>query len=448
MGAASKNVIVATHNAHKAVELGELLEIPGWKLLPLSACGLDELPPETASTFEGNARIKARGAFAASGHAVLADDSGLLVDALGGAPGVHSARYANEQASDAANVKKLLAELEGVPADKRGARFVCTMVFIDEDGTELVATGSLEGHIAAAPRGAGGFGYDPVFVPQAEHDGRTLAEYEPAEKNALSHRACAAVDLRRQLEAAARVPSRAQAPAAEAATSNEAAPAAAKTRIVAFDFDGTLIDAASPVRLVNRLARNHIMPMKAVARIGLWGMRYKMGAELDQSLPRRYIFSSFKQFSASDANSIMTNLYNEEIRSYYRPDALRRIKRHRAEGCTIVVVSASFEPIVSAAVKDIGADGFIATKMEVVDGHYTGHTLCEPPEGEQKLFQLTSYADECFGEGNWELDWAYGDHFSDAPLMEAARHAVAVDPDRRLERIAHANGWEIVKWEL
>ncbi len=152
--------------------------------------------------FLGNARIKARAAHEASGgKAVLADDSGLEVDALDGAPGVYSARYAGEDATDADNNAKLLSALADVPDHDRTARFVCTLVLIDEDGSETVARGTVEGRIGHEERGSNGFGYDPLFLPDVFADGRTLAEALPEEKNAVSHRGNALRELRSKLEA-------------------------------------------------------------------------------------------------------------------------------------------------------------------------------------------------------------------------------------------------------
>ena len=151
--------------------------------------------------FEGNARIKARAAREASGgRAVLADDSGLVVDALDGAPGVRSARYAGEDATDATNNAKLLDALADVPDAQRTARFMCTLVFIDEDGSEEVAHGVVEGRIGHAERGEHGFGYDPLFLPDVFGGERTLAEALPQEKNAVSHRGNALRALRARIE--------------------------------------------------------------------------------------------------------------------------------------------------------------------------------------------------------------------------------------------------------
>ncbi len=148
-----------------------------------------ELPDvvEDADTLEGNARLKAVAVGQAVGEPAVADDTGLEVDALDGAPGVYTARFAGEGATYADNVAKLLAELDGVSAELRGARFRTVALAWFPDGTEVVAEGVVDGAISTEARGAGGFGYDPVFIP-AEGDGRTFAEMTPEEKHAVSHR--------------------------------------------------------------------------------------------------------------------------------------------------------------------------------------------------------------------------------------------------------------------
>lgn len=199
-----KTVVIATNNAHKVSEIRSALDFEGWEFRTLSEAGLVSDPAEDADSFEGNSRIKAEAARAAAqaaglACAVLADDSGLEVDALDGAPGVYSSRYAGADGDDAANNAKLLAELAEVPDGKRTARFACTLVFIDEDGAETVARGTVEGVIGHEPRGEEGFGYDPLFFPDAFDGKRTLAEVSQAEKNAISHRGCALRALRDKL---------------------------------------------------------------------------------------------------------------------------------------------------------------------------------------------------------------------------------------------------------
>ena len=181
-------LLVATRNEHKLRELREAL--PGIELEPLPA-GV-ELPLEEGDTFAANAIGKARAARAATGRAAIADDSGIEAAALGGRPGVHSARFAGEGASDEANLAKLLAEL--AESEDRRVTYVCVIALVDESGAESLFEGRCEGTLARQPRGSGGFGYDPAFVPDdtGPGDERTMAELAPAEKNAISHRGRAA----------------------------------------------------------------------------------------------------------------------------------------------------------------------------------------------------------------------------------------------------------------
>lgn len=182
-------LVLASGNAHKALELGRLLE--GWQVETFAG----ELPEETGETFIENARLKARHVHAALGGAswVLADDSGIEAAGLGGVPGVRSARYAGEGATDAQNLAKLIAALDG--SGDRRVRYVAELVAIDPGGTEITARGELTGTLAHAPRGTGGFGYDPAFVPDDLGDGRTMAELSVEEKDAISHRGRAAREL-------------------------------------------------------------------------------------------------------------------------------------------------------------------------------------------------------------------------------------------------------------
>ena len=196
-----KTIVLATNNAHKVSEISHALDFSDWEFKTLRELGIDSDPVEDAGTFEGNARIKARAAHEASaGLAVLADDSGLEVDALAGAPGVLSARFAGVDATDEQNNEKLLCELESVPDAARTARFVCTLVLIDEDGSERIARGTVEGRIGYEPQGDGGFGYDPLFWPDVFEGSCTLAEVPQERKNAVSHRGNALRALRRQIE--------------------------------------------------------------------------------------------------------------------------------------------------------------------------------------------------------------------------------------------------------
>jgi len=192
-------VVVASNNHGKLAEIRSALPFSHWSF---SAAGeLDAewpSPEETGDTFEANARIKAVACRERFGFAALADDSGLEVDALDGAPGVYSARFAGPCATDAENTSRLLVALSDVPEAERTARFRSTIVFIDHLGVETVVDGACEGRIGFEPRGDGGFGYDPVFLPDAT-PGRTMAELTLAEKNEISHRGAALRELRRVL---------------------------------------------------------------------------------------------------------------------------------------------------------------------------------------------------------------------------------------------------------
>ncbi len=177
-------LVLATRNVHKAREFAELLAPHELVALPDDVV----LPPEDGATFEANALTKARTAAAGTGLPSIADDSGIAADALGGAPGVRSARYAGEDATDEENLAKLLRE---APAGSALA-YVCALAFAAPGGTEHVVLGRCTGRLAAEPRGAGGFGYDPAFLPDDVADGRTMAELAPEEKDAISHRGRAA----------------------------------------------------------------------------------------------------------------------------------------------------------------------------------------------------------------------------------------------------------------
>jgi len=180
-------LVIATFNRDKLAELAALLDRPDLELSSLADVPGAFAPEETGSTLVENARIKARAAHAWTGLPALADDTGLEVDALGGAPGVHAARYAGPGARYQDNVRKLLEALAGVPRERRTARFRTVCVAVLGDGREPVAEGVLEGRIALSPRGDQGFGYDPVF--ELDESGTTLAELNAEQKNRISHRA-------------------------------------------------------------------------------------------------------------------------------------------------------------------------------------------------------------------------------------------------------------------
>jgi XTP/dITP diphosphohydrolase len=180
-------VVVATRNQHKLRELAELL--PELELEPLPE-GI-ELPPEVGDSFSAIALVKARSAHAATGRPTIADDSGIEAAALHGEPGIRSARYAGEGTSDEENLAMLLRNVNEAGGDRRVA-YVCALGYVNASGDEGLFEGRCEGKLAQHPRGSGGFGYDPAFLPDQVPDGRTMAELSPPEKNAISHRGRAA----------------------------------------------------------------------------------------------------------------------------------------------------------------------------------------------------------------------------------------------------------------
>ena len=190
-------VILASKNQHKLTELSAILSQIGFEIALESEYGLDIDVEETGTTFEENSFLKADAVMKASGLPVLADDSGLMVDALDGAPGVYSARYGHK-ASDKERTAYLLENMKDVPEERRGAKFVCVITCLFPDGRKIVARGECPGVIARAPHGENGFGYDPVFyLPEL---GMTYAELPSEQKNAISHRARALQDFCRKYQ--------------------------------------------------------------------------------------------------------------------------------------------------------------------------------------------------------------------------------------------------------
>jgi XTP/dITP diphosphohydrolase len=171
-----RRLVLATGNAHKVEEIADILA--GWQVEARDP-GIEE----TGATFEENALLKARAVVSVTGTLAIADDSGIEIDALGGAPGIHSARWTGEGDW----IPRVLRELDGVPGEKRSCRYVCAAAAVWPDGRQVTVRGTVEARVAPEPRGTGGFGYDPIVVP-VEADGRTFAEMTPDEKHALSHR--------------------------------------------------------------------------------------------------------------------------------------------------------------------------------------------------------------------------------------------------------------------
>jgi XTP/dITP diphosphohydrolase len=196
-----RRLLVATGSSHKLEELKALLDLPNTDLVSLADVGITDEVDETGATFEDNARLKAKQYGAMSGLPTLADDSGIEVDALGGRPGVKTRRYAGPDATDEKNNRKLLGEMNGFYGpDERTGRYQCVLVLFEDGAVAEVTHGTFEGRVAFAPRGKGGFGYDPIFEPLTEEPGgRTVGQLSTEEKNRVSHRALAAHAMREKL---------------------------------------------------------------------------------------------------------------------------------------------------------------------------------------------------------------------------------------------------------
>ncbi|MDX7994638.1 XTP/dITP diphosphatase [Bacillus subtilis] len=193
-----KEAIIATHNPGKVKEFKEILEPRGYDVKSLAEIGFTEEIEETGHTFEENAILKAEAVAKAVNKMVIADDSGLSIDNLGGRPGVYSARYAGEQKDDQANIEKVLSELKGIEKEQRTARFRCALVVSIPGEETKTVEGHVEGYIAEEPRGEYGFGYDPIFIVKDKD--KTMAELTSDEKNKISHRADALKKLSKLLE--------------------------------------------------------------------------------------------------------------------------------------------------------------------------------------------------------------------------------------------------------
>lgn len=191
-------LIIASNNSHKIDEIKNILKDLGFEILSLKEAGIEIDVEETGSTFEENSYIKAKAIHDLTGANVLADDSGLMVYALNGAPGVYSARFAGEHGNDKKNIGKLLEHLKDTPEEKRGGRFVSSIVMLKSSGEMVIGNGYIEGKIGFVERGTNGFGYDPIFiVPELN---KTFAELTDQEKNIISHRKRALEDLKRKLK--------------------------------------------------------------------------------------------------------------------------------------------------------------------------------------------------------------------------------------------------------
>lgn len=219
-------------------------------------------------------------------------------------------------------------------------------------------------------------------------------------------------------------------------------------RLAVFDFDGTSITGNSPVILVKYLFKHRMISFLVLMRIGIWAFAYKLRLPQNQSKARSLVFRGFRGKPKSETDCFLHDFYNEHIDRYFRKQAQSRMNALRDQGYYIMLVSASFDPIVESARIAHHVDAQISTKMKVdISGAYTCEVEGSPVEGMQKLTSVIDFANERFGVGKWELSYAFGDHHSDIPLLAASKHPHAVCPNYPLERKALRVGWPIEIWK-
>ena len=222
-----------------------------------------------------------------------------------------------------------------------------------------------------------------------------------------------------------------------------------KVQVAVFDFDGTSIEGSSPSWLVNRLIfERKISPITSL-KIGFWGLAYKWKLPQSESWVRGQVFKAFAGKPKEEVDRYLVQFHDKYIAKRFRPQAHEAMQRHVDEGCEVIVVSASFEPIVLRSMESHPFQHQISTRMKVApDGTYTREVDGRPIEGDEKLVALMHWCNGRFGEGNWELAYAYGDHHSDEPLLEAARCPFAVTPNTGMTKIAKEKGWPVLDWEI
>ena len=222
-----------------------------------------------------------------------------------------------------------------------------------------------------------------------------------------------------------------------------------KVKVAVYDFDYTSIEGSSPTMLVNRLFTTRKLSFLVSLSIGFWGLAYKMRLPQNESWVRGRVFKAFEGQPKDEVDQYLSDFYDEVIEPRFRPKAHESMQEHIDAGHVVIVVSASFEPIVMRAMELHPFVGQVSTRMKVDEnGCYTREVDGKPVEGDEKLEAISRWCDEHFGEGGWKIVAAYGDHHSDEPMLASAERAYAVTPDNALERIAIKRGWPILDWHM
>lgn len=219
-------------------------------------------------------------------------------------------------------------------------------------------------------------------------------------------------------------------------------------RLAVFDYDGTIISGQSGLLLSGYLLSHGLIPLRTGLRLLWWGVRYKLHLPYRQNEARELIFRSLRDLEPARVADVMRDFHDEVLVPLVRADARAEIARRRQEGCVTLLVSATFEAIAVTAGAYLGVDGVAATRMELdSQGRYTGRVLGEVVAGAEKPRAAARWADEHLGPGAWRIAYAYGDHFSDEPLLERADACFAVCPGTTLRQLAQRRGWAVLDWE-
>lgn len=221
-----------------------------------------------------------------------------------------------------------------------------------------------------------------------------------------------------------------------------------KARVVAFDIDGTLLRGQSGTLILKYLMTRHLVRIRTIALCSWWGIRYKLHLPYRQNEPRERIFADLSQYTPEGIHTIMKMFHDDVMIPRYHADGVAQVKRHIEAGDHVALVSATFEEVAVVAREYLGCEACMGTVMERDEsGRYTGAVSGETPAGDEKVRRLRTWADEKFGPGGWELVHAYGDHHTDAPMLQMAQTPHAVNPDLMLRRFAHRKNWEILEWK-
>ena len=218
-------------------------------------------------------------------------------------------------------------------------------------------------------------------------------------------------------------------------------------RLAVFDFDGTCISGNSPLLLVQYMNKRHMLKKSVVVKLAFWGLAYKLRLPQSEAWARHLVFTAFEGKPVEETDEFLYQFYDEVIDPIFKPEIDECMRLHAADGDVVIVISATFEPIVVRAMEKHPFQYQISTRMRTTpEGTYTSEVDGMPVQGEVKVSSVQSFADQTYGRDKWVLDHAYGDHHSDQYVLKAAKHAHAVSPDKPLRNMARDNKWDVLDW--